>query len=341
MLDRGENKLKKSLLLILPIAVVLVAGCIDLGGNGGTTTTEGNGLEIISFTSDLAEVQEGKSVRLTLDLENKGGYELPANKAFVFLTGSNIQEQGPDVSVWNITSGNDIQLVPKIMKPADPARDIPATLSTVRWTVTAPSDLARGQVKTDEFIARTYYDYKTTASGTVWAYSETESMAARDRGEQLTKSSLTSSNGPLQISMTVAPDPVVVPAGTTSGSPEVFTLYITLTNVGGGTVFNNTGKDVDYTDTTIDFEDLQINESNLNVPNIRITSTTIDGMIPDKTCYLSKENVELIGGDTVTLACDVSVTSANAGVKKGFPITITAEYGYYRDSTLSINAVGK
>ncbi len=332
--------MNKSLLLVLPLmATVLVAGCVDLGDWGGgdiVTGGEGDGITVVSFSADQDSVQEGKSVRINLDLENHGNYEVGSGYGIVYLTGSNLVKDATSDSNWNLTSGNIIQNFSKTLKPADPARDIPPTRATLRWTISAPKDLSRGQEKTDSFIARTYYNYRTSGTGTIWVYSEAEEIAARDRDEELPKSSLTTTQGPLGLSMSVAPDPVVI-----SSDEEIFTLYITLNNNGGGTIFNNTNREnIDYTKgTDLNSQDLNIEETFLNVPIIGIDG--IEDLIVDSSCYLSRDNLELIGGSTVTLACDVRVTDSDVGVKKGFPITITADYGYYKDNTLEIKAVGK
>ena len=365
--------MKRILPLILAmVAIVAVSGCIDTGNTGGTQTTTGNGLEITDFSSDRSEVFTNQGVRVFMEVENLGQSEVA--EGFMYLIG-NIEE----VDAYNKEEGSNYWRTEdsRVMtfdelKPADTLREIPAEKERVDWKLYAPT-LAAGQQRTDSFEGRAYYSFETKASGTLWLYSPTEAEAARNSGEALDKSQISSSVGPIEITVEVAPDPPEIESG-----DNEFALQITLTNVGEGTVFYQ--EDFDYTSEpslvsddlnkikiTSDTSDLVITGCNEiedgDLAELIGTATTIycDAEYPlgkvDAYCKKTKEQVEAeaqaeeavvdctskdktaCGDDD---ACEwVEETTKDLTAKTSIPISITAEYGYYKDQTLSLTAVGK
>jgi hypothetical protein len=308
-------------LVVLVLAVVAISGCVE---DGGVTTT--NGLEITDFSSDQDSVFSGRDVRISMTVENLGDYSVADAKAMAYLTGSNLDLTTASVSTaWDGgTTGTQCMTFGKELKAADPAKDTEPGFKTVRWSLTAPS-LPSGQSRTDQFIGRVYYDYQTVLRGTVWAYPEAEVDAIRSQGETPETSTFTSTEGPLEFEVTIAPDPVVVYNG-----DRTFTMYIKITNTGGGTVFDPGA--VTYNTGTC--SDISISLEELNIIDFATGNVVITGATP-----VCDVNAELINGQA-TVVCDVTLTSDPA-TKQGYPVTITVDYGYYKDQELSITATGR
>ncbi|MFQ6020596.1 MAG: hypothetical protein ACE5J4_01085 [Candidatus Aenigmatarchaeota archaeon] len=306
-------------ILITLVAIVLVLGCI--GGEEAPTPVEGKGLEIIEFAADQSEVYSGRSVRITMEVENQGGYKTENETSLVYLIGSNLNLDDTTGFSWNATSEDETlyKYFNKDMDPADPARDIPADRKRFSWRLNAPI-LPQGQSRTDDFIGRIYYEYKTTARGTVWVYSESEYEAARTSGKEIKKSTFTPTQGTISIEVSVSPDPPVLIEG-----EDTFTMSIKLSNIGGGTIYDRGAIDYEtpYLGLTID---------DLNWVNVDVESNDliVTGCTGDQ---------EMVGGRDTTLVCDVTLTPP--ATVKGYSADITVSYGYYKDSTISVTALGR
>lgn len=301
------------LLLILPIAVLLVAGCINLGG-GGTTATSGLGLEISDFSSDLSEVYSNKSARIFMEVENQG--QGTVKNMTMSLIGP-INSSGDDF--WRNATRLDVNYTN--IKPADPVRDLPAEKKREDWKLTAPI-LVPGQTREDLFIGRVYYGFESKATGTIWIYPESEADSVRNSGGQLDKASFVYTVAPVSIEVTTAPSPPVVSSGDTS-----FTMLIKLENVGGGTIFNESK----WTTTTLI---PTLDSGDLNIVNISVSAP---GLSPTG-CQGKDEMI----GNSLTLYCDLDVGSTSIPTtKKSVPVTVTIAYGYYKDAELTLKALGK
>ena len=300
---------------ILPI--VIIAGCIG----GGTTpvTPSGLGLEITDFSGDLTEVTEARTYRLTLGVENQGSTTVEKEKSLILLIAP---------SGWTINSASGANLLSddrtalqfsRNMRPADVARGVEADVANVRWTLTAP-DIAAGLTVENKFFARVYYDYSTTTFGTFWVYAESEANIMRDQGQALQKFDFNATQGPLKVNVRVAPDPVIV-----SESTELYTLIITLENVGDGVVFRSgniptDGSAPDLTDS--------LNKLDLTIE--------IDG---DETGCSEAQDIELVRGQSVSINCDFIADKPAA--KNSHTVSVAADYGYFTEQSTSVNVLGK
>jgi hypothetical protein len=300
-------------LAILLVAAVLVAGCV---GQTPTTTT-GNGLAITSFTSDTASQMSGRNVRLFLNIENQGESVIDHNKTLIYLNGP----IGSGLLQWQLTEGTKATKIERDLNPYDSLKDIPAGTASAKWTITAPQ-MEAGQQKTDTFTARAYYDYETRVDGQVTAYSEAESVAAKQRGETLATATFTSTSGPLSVSVRSIPDPAIV-----TGTDETVTLEVTLENTGGGTVYTNGLINALTVEPNITYDDL-------NRVNMTVDAGTLNSTIQG-TCNGQQE---MIGGKPTTLTCDIKVPMP--ATKTSYPIKISLGYGYYVDSPIQLTAVG-
>ncbi len=324
------KKLDKKLFVLF--AILATSGCLGLGGGGGTpTAVSGNGLVITNFTADQSSVFENKTVRLFFNVENQGESTVSKGTTLILLLGSNI---GNSIGSWRVEApdrtgdGNgDVLLnLSKDLNPADSIRGVPAGRDSFTWRLRSPENLAKGEERPDAFVSRVYYDYKTTSSGTIWFYSEAEASAARDRGEVLQKSSFIATRGPLSVSVSTAPDPVIVPGG-----GETYTLSIVITNVGGGVLLKPGKVDASKTDPS----QFVITEDDLNKPTVIIRDQ--DGNQVAASCT---SDVELIQGKSTTISCDINEPSPPSA-KTGKAFKVEATYGYYIDRSITVTALGK
>lgn len=311
---------------ILPLAILVMSVVAISGCTNQTNNVVGNGLEITSFGSDQTTVVGSRTVRISMDVENLGDLIVDQAASMAYLTGSNVVTGSSDETAWSSATENDVKGLGKSLKPADVAREIPADKKTITWSLTSPT-LPRGQTRTDTFIGRVYYDYQTILRGTVWAYPEAEADAARSKGEGLSSSSFTTTKGPLSISASVAPDPVLA-----SDSDLTFTVYFTLSNVGKGTAFEKGSVSYDGTDLGIDYNQLNVIE--FGKDDIVVTGASITSCDND-----ADQTVELVNGQA-TLACEMSLDSMPPTMK-GYALTATVSYGYYQEQTTSIEVSGK
>jgi hypothetical protein len=315
--------MNKSILLAIA-AVLLVAGCTTSGVQFPfqqitTTTVGGAGLVISDFIADPTDVYSNSNSRIYLTVANKGGAPVPDANSVIFLTGSALKMDDTTGTYWHGTD-TIYRHFAKTMNPSDPVRETPADEKTITWTLVAPN-VTRGQTRNDIFIARVYYDYKTTVSGTIWVYQQSESDAARAANRALNKATFSSTSGPIALIIRASPDPVVI-------GESSFTLNIKVSNVGSGALYR-TGS-VTYTSP----EDVTLTSDELNKVNIAITAP---GMTIGTGCTGEQE---LVGGKDLTLSCDLTITSPPPTFQ-GFPITIAADYGYNTERTASVTVSGR
>jgi hypothetical protein len=318
--------MNKGVLLAI-LSVVLVAGCVQGEIPFLQTTTTvlgGTGMVMTDFTPDQTEVYGGQTNRIMMTVSNKGGHSVPDVDSLVYLTGSALELAGDDTLYWTQTDGETlIKKFGKEMKPYDPVRDIPADEKTFSWTLAAP-DITAGQQTDYLFIGRVYYDYETRVTGNIWVYSEAEADAARAAGRTLNKATWSATAGPVAVNARVTQDPVVLYAGEDS-----FTLVIKVSNAGGGVLYESGF--LDYSTSDPDALALTTNELN------RVTvDGSVGGVALPGTCTGTHE---LVGGKDLTLTCDVTITPP--ATFQGFPITITADYGYFTERTATVSVSGR
>lgn len=320
-------------ILIALLAVTAVAGCTIPGvpgiGTGGTTSgSNGHGLEIISFGAEPTPVYNGSTVRVTMDVQNLGGTTAFDKTSWAYLTGSNIDITGGDNTYWHRISGDttttQCMSFGRDMRPADVVKGTSGDEKTIKWSLRAP-DITSGQTRTDSFIGRVYSEYETSVNGNIWVYNETEYDAAKASGRALSKSSFTSTPGPVAVDVSVSPDPVVLYSGDLS-----FSMTITISNLQTGTIYK-TGLSTNCPPS--------IGSDDLN--KVSVTVTAKDFSIAGD-CQLSGSTTteqELVSGKTTTMICDM--TSPSVTTLKSYPVTVTVNYGYYTEETVNVLVQGK
>lgn len=315
-------------ILLATLATIFVAGCtqVQIPNIFQTTTTVlgGTGMVMTDFSADQSAVFGAQSDRIIMTVSNKGGHSVPDADSLVYLTGSALSPSGDNTIYWTITGSDTlIKKFAKEMKPADPIRDTPANEKTISWSLTAPN-ISRGEQTSYLFIGRVYYDYQTKVTGNIWVYSESEADASKTAGRTLNKATWSATSGPVAINARVTQDPVIL-----YGTDNKFTLVIKVSNVGGGVLYLKGA--ISYGTT---------NPDNLNLTTSQINRVTVGGNVGGNT--LPAECIgtqELIGGHDLTLTCDVTITPP--ATFQGFPITITADYGYFTERTSSVTVSGR
>ncbi len=319
-------------ILISLLAIVLVAGCTIPGFDlGGTTTIgmSGKGLEITTFTAEPTPVYSNARVRITMEVENQGGTTVNKSKALSYLTGSNVDLGSSDDRYWRSSDysvDKEYKTFTRDMRAADVVKGTSADTTRFTWSLTSPS-LTAGTIRTDTFYGRTYCDYTTGVNGNVWVYTEGEADAAKASGRSLNAASFTSTAGPVGLSVKVSPDPVIYYSDTTGG--ETFSLYITVSNLASGTIYLR-GKS--YGSTPFIIADTEYNQVWVSVdPASGLTITN------SADCQGQQE---LPAGKSTTLVCDFTIPSAPPTFQS-YPITITADYGYFTERTATVVVQGK
>lgn len=313
------NKLSITLLIL---SLVSVSACIQLPG-GVVATAAQNGIAITDFSSSTDEVTgQNRPVRISMEIENKGGYNTSRIlNCIIGLTGATSE------GFWNLTSTSPTTNpvaqclnTTRALAAADPTKGTTGGTTRFSWSLNSPWIFYTGS-RTDSFLGRTLYEYQTKASTIVWVYSEAELLAAKQRKESV-PSTLTVQQtvGPIAITLN-APQPV-------KSEDQFFTMKITLSNVGGGTVFDRT--DFPWTSTTPP----SISVDKLNLISLYISSPS---ELEQTSCETS---VELKKGDTKTVSCDFNLKTSIT-TRKAYTIRVEATYGYYIDQSLYVKVSGR
>jgi hypothetical protein len=306
----------KSKILITVLSILLISGCtgIDLGNQVGIA---GNGLEITSFTAEPSSVFSGSSVRLVMEVENRGGTTVNQSEALVYLTGSSFDEWSGSAAIYEGFSRD--------MRSEDVVRGVPASTDRISETVTAP-DLQAGQTRNDIFIGRVYSEYQTSANGNVWVYSEAEAEAARAAGRQLYTPSFTYTKGPVGLSISVTPTPIILYEG-----ENTFTVFIKISNMASGTI---------YAPNVINYggNNVALNMDQINRVDVSVTAGS--GLSIDNTADCSGPDQELVAGRDLTLVCDVTI-STPPQTFQSYTFDVTVDYGYYTERTASVTVQGR
>ncbi len=308
-------------LLLLVIGVVAVSGCIF--GGGGGVSTGGNGVVISDFLLSASDVSDcDKSVRASLELENNGGNSIPQGDLMACINGENFPGKTSE-QMWAIDSAQTdkvCQASAKKLDAPDTVKNIPGGAASFRWTLFSPFT-PFPLTRSDDFEGRVFYKYGSRTLAKVFIISESELAAVKQRREALPSApEIDKTSSPVDISVDVS-QPIIGANG------DTFTLKVTLSNVGGGTVFDK---------NAITFGNRQqvpsIPEDKLNLITVDVDTPLNDGGTSEAGfCENELKNVELRRGSTVTIPCDIKINSQITKLQS-FPILLTASFGYFVDS---------
>ncbi|MBU3958015.1 MAG: hypothetical protein KKB25_02985 [Nanoarchaeota archaeon] len=317
-----SRKISVNLFLFISIlAVVAVSGCIS---GGGPAVTGGNGITVTDFASSVSEVSDcDKSVRLSLSVENAGGKSIDTGGLLACLRGKNFNGTTKE-QMWALDASQKIcQLSAKKLDAPDTVKNIPGGAANFKWTVFSPF-VPFPLTRTDGFESRVFYNFSSRTSATIFIVSESELAVAKQTGKALPSAPLIDKTAsPVDISVDVV-QPIV------GAKDDTFTLKVTLSNVGGGTVYDKDA--INLMDTAFANSLPSIPEDKLNLITIK-TDTALDagGDSEAGFCNADLKNVELRKGSTVTIPCDIKISKKITDLQS-FPILLTASYGYFIDS---------
>lgn len=321
-MKNGEYMNKTVIMAIL--SVMFVAGCVGQA-DGGPTPAEGQGLVVTEFSSAREEVQgAGRPVTLRLQAENKGGTPIENIKAC--LVGQSWGLEGS--TAWSLSEDTkECQKLPETkseLKAPNTEADIPGGIQRWSWSLSSP--WVPETIKRDDiFIGRVFYDSSSKAITTIAVYPETDLRAAQDRGDDIPDTLVVSqTNGPLEIDIDTT-QPTLAEDG-------FFTIAITVKNVGGGTVFNETSALAGDGIPSIGYDNLNIFSIDIDLP------TELETDNPNLVDSCGLREIELLRGEQDTIYCDINFI---ANTITSYPITIDAQYQYYVDSELTVTVKGK
>jgi len=322
----------KTKILISILAIVAAAGCSIPGVPGmgpGTSFGGGQGLEITSFTAQPETLFSGSTVRVIMEIQNMGGTTVPSASSIAFLTGSNIEFAASRSTplVWLGSNGGAYQTV-KEVKAEDVVRGLSAGTDRISWTLASPL-LTAGQTRTDTLIGRLYSEYQSNAFGSVWVYGETDVDAAKASGRPLEKSSFTYTKGPVGVEVTAQPDPVII-----YGNEKTFSMYIKVTNLQTGTIYQTKNITYDTTTTNKNLIAEALNKVFVNITKPPDTTLNITNK-PDCLGYQ-----ELVAGRPTTIVCDFNITETFTSYKS-YPLSVTINYGYYTEKQATVTVQGR
>lgn len=330
--------MKSQYFLVLSLfAVVFVAGCIQapafLAQFAGTTKMMTKGLSVTDFSAMPTEQFAGRNVRLSLTLENTGGNT--TGNILACISGENfpgLTQGSYKQGFWELSPFTDnVCKKTRGLNPPDPNQQIPGGTTNVKWTVTAPI-IPEGMSLTDTFTARLFYEYSTKASLSLTAIAEAERIAMAQRGESVPTFKVEKTEGPIEIDMDIAPQPVIL-----IDSEAFANLKITLTNTGGGALFDT--KDFKFTDSR---EMRTVKEDKMNrlvlglvYPKDKMTIVCGEQQ-PKKDQY----QIELFK-EKYIVSCDIRIKDSTLTTKKSYPIFVFANYGYYQDASVGVRVTSR
>lgn len=294
-------------ILILPLILVLISGCIQFGG----PATGGYGVEITRFGGYYEEVESGDQFDLMVDVKNTGGTTARNVKAFL---------HGISSSEWQFRGAKEVS---RELKGPDEEMGIEGETDFAKWTLTAPQ-LIEGVRYTYTPRVRVFYKYSTLASTSVPALSESEYKRMVSKDLELPRQGTTSvSKGPLGVEVNTR-SPIIVRRG-----GEEFRVVIKVSNlIPKGSTFNP-----NYIHAAPNIPERAMNEF-----RIKISAPDVS---PRKcNAFRGWDTIELRRGDEATYNCELFIPTHQVKTRKDIPVHVELDYGYLIDDKTSITVVG-
>ncbi len=294
--------------------LLFFSGCIRTSPETPTVTRDG--IVITSFYPSLDEVSAGKNLRLTMEIENRGSNATP-NVIACVIGPYERSEEAVTQGMWYLKSESCYGAT-KTLSPFDPESQSGGSARFI-WELQAPN-LQYPQERTDRFKGRVYYEYSSETTVKVPVYTMSEYLAVKQKGEDFESVEVTKTLAPVDISVSVK-EPIIAEDG-------YFIIKITVTNKGGGVVFDSEGSFGNATASPPDLED--------KIGVIRMQYTVPSGLTID-----CDNTIEIFKGNSRTVSCEVEIQNPeNIKTMKIFPITIKAKYGYYVERETSVKVLG-
>lgn len=204
----------KAVLLVLPVVIAVMSGCIGAGQNG-------SGMVITEFEPSFSSVYSGEPVDFVLRVQNRGTVDaIDVTPRIIGL--ETWSKEGNTCEEWGRISA------------AEPSIGSPGESENCRWTFVAP-DVPKGLVTEISPTVRLYYGYRTSIVKSIFLASSKELKMMMERGEAPPAQTTSQTLGPLQVEVKTEA-PIRFWQGYVT-----FPIAITVNNVGGGVVCPNVG----------------------------------------------------------------------------------------------------
>lgn len=311
---------EKSFLPVLGLlmAVVLVSGCIQVGGGEDEEETRyGNGLVIKNFEAFPNEVFSGDTLDLIVDIQNKGGREAGGIWAEVY-------------SLSGLACVNDGCEVKEDISSLDaPTSDFEGETVTETWELEAPS-VHKGIADNVNPQVRVYYDYSTVARNSIPVISRQEYKRKLQRDQSLPSAgSTTVSHGPFSVNIKSRSTAVL------DEDENTFRVSILANNLLSGTAYTLDGG---YEKGTAPkSENDELDKVKVTVTPSGNNKIDCGGTGGFKDSYSSKE--DLRGGETLRMNCEVSLDSKSDSMD--VPVDVELDYGYFLTDSASLTLKGE
>ncbi|MBI4019645.1 MAG: hypothetical protein HY364_05360 [Candidatus Aenigmarchaeota archaeon] len=307
-----------SVIAVLGI-VLLVAGCT--GTSRPVTVDANEGLQIKEFLPDRSDIFSSETIILDMEVENVGG--TAAENVVAKLFGGISGWTGDAAAEKTMGRGSS-----NALSAPSADRNIPGDFNRKSWNVKAP-DLAQGLIQTYDLGMRVRYDYTTTSITSIDIISYDQFDLLRRQGSFVQDLTVTkNSYAPIKIALEGrAPMRPDSPGGGVEES-----LILTISNVGSGVPFRDTGSANDFpTQTSLGRITFLIETSK---GNDVLRCDTGDGSLVNTGTVTLRRGVEEV---RIPCILKIDATKISAGVpKETMSATITAGYSYAIDGVVPV-----
>lgn len=306
--------------LILLVLLVTVSGCADNSDSSDVTVSQTEGVAIEGFSASPGEIFEQQLTTLELQLRNVGGTEAENVVARLFNRG--FQGDG----TWNIQGeGSNIDELKRIyfgaLPAPDPQSDAPGISVPRTWNLEAPN-LEISQSVGYDFYTRVFYQYSTTANSDIQVMSNSR---YNELGVSRSQPSLDNTGGPIQVDVRTRTPVVFTDTGQDT---QPVPIRVVVSNEGSGTPFLPSA----YTGE----ESYEVTDQESEMVEVEVQAAGNSVSFDSNT-----EEVRMVNGEGVkSFTMEVDRIS-NQDIQQTIPITVTANYGYYQDTSTSVTVNGR
>ncbi|MBN2101844.1 MAG: hypothetical protein JW716_03160 [Candidatus Aenigmarchaeota archaeon] len=307
-----------ALLIFIVMVATLLSGCTDYGYNFGPIQWNidlfkgsGNGVDIVSFTTETPTLSPGEEGTFEVKIKNTGSVK--ATNGFVELLGldytwsSSGEEILPNEEKCRHTV-RQITLLPKDENTGAQGGEFVCT-----WNYMAPDTLPIGE-STYEPTVRVFYTYETTSVGSVTLVPKEELTNFMEKGGTLKSDVVSQTKSPIKMTLkTRGPVKLV-------GGKSEFPIEITIENVGGGTVCPDVGK---------------CKRDGGNIWDQLIIDMELPDGLENKDCDFVGKATQISMGKSQILKCNLEITGSVNSVTQKY-IRLHSIYGYFNDAKMTI-----
>lgn len=293
--------------IILLTLIVAASGCVD---STQSSETSSSSVAIESFEVVPDPVFSTQEVTNRMRLKNTGGQMAENVEVRLF----NIPFGSVNQQEWEGTRNIEFGS----LRPADTENNIPATPKT-QTVQLQPPQLERGVSIPYDIMARISYDYSTKGITEIQLMGEERFRSQNPGREQPT---VDNTAGPVQIGIRTRTPIVFYEGGSTSSD-----LCITVTNNGEGTTYLNNQENTDKVEVTL---------RSPGSVQFRDTSPNLDKQGNPVT-----SEVDLISNQGLKCYRLEDFNFESTDIQKTLPITITADYGYFKETSSSVEVKGR